>query len=195
MSAHEGRVMARGKLSADDLIKNFHLLRSHPVKYLALAQEFVRQNPNDPGAYFSRHWGWAELGRMDRALADLDRALSLEQHPVTYGARAMVLRAIGRHRDAIDDFNRAEALATDRSKVDFDRLFRADCHARLGDEKAALADCALLRDDHWTPGVFGAPKGNKQEVIAEIRRRAAAGRRAAQKRGEGPFRLVAKSED
>ncbi len=34
----------------------------------------------------------------------------------------------------------------------------------------SLADCATLRDDHWTPGVCGAPAGNKDEVTEEIRR-------------------------
>ena len=55
----------------------------------------------------------------------------------------------------------------------------ADCHARLGNLEAALADCAALRDDHWTPGVFGAPAGTKAEVTAEIRRLALALRRGS----------------
>lgn len=58
----------------------------------------------------------------------------------------------------------------------FGPLFRADCHARLGDEAAALADCETMPDDHWTPGLFGTPVGTKQEVAAELRRRAAAAR-------------------
>ena len=50
-------------------------------------------------------------------------------------------------------------------------------HARLGDEEAALADCAKLLDEHWTPGIFDTPRGDKQEVTARIRVLAAAARR------------------
>lgn len=56
-------------------------------------------------------------------------------------------------------------------------LFRADCYARLGDEASALADCAFLKDDHFLPyGLFGTARGSKQDVIEEIRRRAALAR-------------------
>src|SRR5579883_1938939 len=59
-------------------------------------------------------------------------------------------------------------------------LYRADCHARLGDEAAALAYCARLPDDFWTPGVYDAPAGSKAEIADELRRI------AAKARGRGP---------
>jgi hypothetical protein len=55
-------------------------------------------------------------------------------------------------------------------------LYQADCHSRLGNKPAALAACARLADDHWTPGLVGAPAGSKAEVIAEVQRRLADGR-------------------
>ena len=42
----------------------------------------------------------------------------------------------------------------------------------LGLLKEALADCAFIEEDHWTPGMMGLPAGNKQEFIEEIKRRA-----------------------
>ena len=51
----------------------------------------------------------------------------------------------------------------------FGFLFRADCYARLGEVDKALADCAMLRDDHWTPGPSALPKGTKSDVIARIK--------------------------
>jgi hypothetical protein len=53
-------------------------------------------------------------------------------------------------------------------------------HARLGNEVAALACCAQLPDDFWTPGFEGAPGGGKAEIADELRRRAAQARRERQ---------------
>jgi hypothetical protein len=47
----------------------------------------------------------------------------------------------------------------------------------VGDEASALDCCARLPDNHWTPGLDGAPAGNKAEVAAELRRIAAEARR------------------
>ena len=165
------------KLTHDDLLQQFHLLRSEPQKYLELIEEFIQRNPSDPNGYFRRHNAWDRLGRKDRALDDLNKSLTLEQHPITLKARGILLRGLGRYREALRDFDRVEALDPDLFVDSWCPLFRADCHAQLGNEEAALTDCARLTDDHWTPGLFGAPAGNKQEVIAEIRRRAAAARR------------------
>ena len=172
--------MGAKKLTRDDFTAQFGLLRSEPEKYLALADEFIRQNPDDPHGYFTRHWAWERLGRMDLALADLNHSLRLEPHHVTFRARGLVHRALGRYQEAIDDLNKSQAIDPQSWAGNFSALFRADCHARLGDLEAALADCAALRDDHWTPGVFGAPAGTKGEVTAEIRRVALAVRRGAQ---------------
>jgi hypothetical protein len=51
---------------------------------------------------------------------------------------------------------------------------RADTLARLGRLDEALADAALLPEDHWMPAHDGLPGGDKRQFIAEIRRRAAA---------------------
>jgi hypothetical protein len=52
----------------------------------------------------------------------------------------------------------------------FGLLFQADAHARLGNEAAALAYCARLPDDFWTPGIEGAPGGKKAQIAEELRR-------------------------
>jgi tetratricopeptide (TPR) repeat protein len=98
--------------NSDHLIDYFHLLRSDTPRFLELCNEAIRQNPNDAPAYFTRHSAWSRLGRSDLALADLDRDIALSNPPsaTTYQSRALVLRDLGRYREAIDDFNRAEAL-------------------------------------------------------------------------------------
>lgn len=158
------------KMNWDDVEERFKLLRADPEKYLALAQEIVRTDPDNAQGYYCRYQAYDRLGNSELALADLNRVLTLQPHSVVYDARARVLCALGRYRDALDDYNRAEALDPEGWRGAFGHLFRADCHARLGNEKAALEDCAILGDDHWTPGPYGAPAGNKHEVAYELRR-------------------------
>jgi hypothetical protein len=57
-------------------------------------------------------------------------------------------------------------------------LVQADCHARLGNEAAALACCARLHDDFWTGSIEGAPGGSKAEIAEKLRLIAADARRA-----------------
>jgi hypothetical protein len=64
-----------------------------------------------------------------------------------------------------------------KKDIVFGLLYQADCHARLGDEDKALSCCAQLPDDFWTPGLNGAPGGNKTDIADKLRRTAAAARR------------------
>lgn len=164
------------ELSQEEIDRQFQLWRTDPQKFWEVTNRRVEEHPDSPSAYFGRHQAWARLGRLDLALADLDKSLSLEDHSVTHDARGKTLRGLGRYREAIDAYNRSEQLDPIEWRGGFGPLFRADCHARLGNEAAALADCATLPDDHWTPGMFSLPAGNKQEVAAELRRRAATAR-------------------
>lgn len=161
-----------------DIREQHELLRSDPRKYLALADELVRQNPSDSRAYWDRYMAWHKLGRKDLALKDLNKSLELKHSHVKLHARGELLHALERYPEAIKDFDEAEALDPEFWIGSFGPLYRADCHARLGNEEAALADCARLPEKHWTPGLDGTPKGDKQQVIAEIQRRAAAAKRS-----------------
>jgi tetratricopeptide (TPR) repeat protein len=167
------------EITHDDIDRQFHLLRTDPVKFLALTNKLVDQHPDDANAYFSRHSAWSHLDRPDLALADLDKSLALEDHYVTHRVRGGLLHGMGRHEEAIVSLDRSEQMEPERWLEAFGPLIRADCYANLGNEAAALADCATLPDDHWTPGLKGLPAGNKREVAAELRRRAAAARGVA----------------
>lgn len=165
------------KVSRADLLKHFGMLRSDPRGSLKLHDAFVAQHPSDPHGYYARHQVWVRLGRRDLALDDLNKAIAIEPNATRFEDRGTLLRDLGLYRQAIEDFNRAQALEPDEWKHSLAPLLRADCHARLGNEEAALADCASLRDDYSTPGLFGFPPGDKQAVTAEIRRRVAAARK------------------
>ena len=91
----------------------------------------------------------------------------------------MVHRALGDHVDALADLNTAHDMDREEWLHSFGPHLRADTLARLGRAEEALADAALLPDDHWMPAHDGLPGGDKQQFIAEIARRAAGANEAA----------------
>jgi tetratricopeptide (TPR) repeat protein len=169
--------------TADELLALHKLLRSDPQKYLRIVSQWIAEDPNDSGAYFSRHFVWTSIGEPQRALEDLNKVIELKLNPspIAFMARAHVYRHLGQYEKAIEDFNRGEAIDPKEWRDGaFGPFFQADTHARLGNEAAALACCARLPDDFWTPGFKGAPGGGKAEIADELRRRAAQARRKRQ---------------
>jgi tetratricopeptide (TPR) repeat protein len=164
-------------------VLDFHkVLRSDPQHYLSIVNQWIQSNPNNPQAYFDRHFAWMKIGEPVRALEDLNKVVELSAEPVAFHFRGEVYRHLGEYHKALSDFDRAEALnPTQWDEAGFGLLYQADCHARLGDEASALAHCARLPDDFWTPGVNGAPSGDKSQVSEQLRRIAA----DAQRRREG----------
>ena len=162
------------RLTRDDLTTQHWMMRSDPQASLEMHNAFIKQHPADPHGYYARHQVLMVLGHKERALEDLNKAISIEPNATRLEDRGAVLRELGRHREALEDFNKAEALDPEGWKHSFGPLLRADCHAHLGNAEAAVADCAVLHDEYAVPGVFGFPPGGKQMLMAEIRRRAAA---------------------
>jgi tetratricopeptide (TPR) repeat protein len=181
--AEEQSNMTKRSPTASDLLDNYDLLDSDPHKFLQMANAVVSSNPQDRHGYLGRHRVWDALGRRDLALADLDKALSLKDSHMTRQSRAELLRRLGRHPEAIDEFNRAESMSPELWPTGFGPLFRAHSHAILGNLQAALADCATLPDDHWTPDLDGAPGGTKPEIADKLRRLAIAVQQGQAARG------------
>lgn len=169
------------ELTQEEIDREFRLYRTDPKMFWELTNKRVKLHPDSAKAYFGRHQAWKRLGRLDLALGDLDKSLALENHFVAQRAKGGILHAMGRYPEAIVCLDRCEQMEPNEWPGALGPLIRADCHARLGDEAAALADCDALPDDHWTPGMFSLPAGNKREVAAELSHRAAAAR--AQQRG------------
>jgi tetratricopeptide (TPR) repeat protein len=175
--------MSQDKSELDQAREEFGLLRSDPQKFLQLTNEEIRQNPNSPSAYLSRNWAWERLGRRDLALADLAKAISIEDQGATRYVRGVLLGKMRHYQEAIHDFDRSQALDPEMWPATPGPIHRALCHASLGNVNAALADCASLPEHHWMPSFDGAPGGNKQEVTDEIRRLATSVRDACRQRG------------
>jgi tetratricopeptide (TPR) repeat protein len=156
-----------------DLEEAHRLLRHHPGRALAIYDAHLKAHPDDPFGLLCRHQAWDALGEHQKSLADINRAIELRPDFVGYSSRGMLLRKMGDHEAAIKDFTRSREVDPKTWKESFDPHFRADSLARLGRLEEALADCAFISDNHWMPGVLGLPRGNKDEFIAEIKRRAA----------------------
>jgi tetratricopeptide (TPR) repeat protein len=119
-----------------------------------------------------------KVGEPHRALEDLNKAIELDPEPVAFRSRGEVYRQLGEYEKALADFSRGEALDPKQWENDaFGVYYQADVHARLGDDTTALACCARLPEDFWTPGIHGAPAGGKAEVAETLRRVAAEARR------------------
>lgn len=165
----------------EELRQLHDLLRSDPQSYLRITNGWLQQDPNDADAYFDRHFVWTPLGQPRRALDDINRVVELAPSQSAFMSRGEVYRHLGEYENAVRDFGRAEAMDPDEWQLqEFGPFFQADCHARLGDEAAALACCAKLSDDFWTPGLFGAPPGDKAQIAEQLRQIAARARAARQ---------------
>ena len=165
--------------NAEDVLKLHNILRSDPQRYMRIVNNWLLQNPNNVHAYFDRHFAQMNLGEPRLALEDMNRVVELAASPGAFLARGDVYRHLGEYDRALEDYNRGEAMDPSGWNDDaFGVLFQADCHARLGDEEKALAHCASLPDDFWTPGLKGAPAGDKARIADELRRMASGAQRA-----------------
>ncbi len=165
--------------TADEVRVLHDIRRTDPQRYLSIVDGWLNENPNNHHAYFDRHFAWLNLGEPHRALDDMNKVMELNPDPFAYFSRGAVYRHLGEYERALEDFAESErGIADEWQDLGFGLLFQADCHARLGDEQSALTCCARLPDDFWTPGMDGAPAGDKTAIAETLRQTAAEARRA-----------------
>jgi tetratricopeptide (TPR) repeat protein len=165
--------------TAEEVLALHKILRADPQRYLRIVSGWIEENPGNFHAYFERHFGWMRIGEPHRALEDLNEVVRLDHRPTALQARGQVYRHLGQYERALEDFHAAEALDPAQWEEDaFSLLYEADVHARLGDEDKALACCARLPDDFWTPGLHDAPAGDKAAIAGRLRLIAGEARRA-----------------
>jgi tetratricopeptide (TPR) repeat protein len=150
-------------------------MSADPWRCLEITNRWIADDPSSATAYFSRHQVWMSLNQPEHALADLNTSIELEPKQTSIWSRGDVFRHIGDYAQARNDYARAEAIdPANWERHAFPLIYQADVHARLGDEASALACCARLPEDFWTPGHNGLPPGGKIEIADELSRRAAA---------------------
>jgi len=158
----------------EEVLALHKILRTDPQRYIHIVSGWIENNPRNAHAFFDRHMGWMKTGQPHRALEDLNRVIELDPEPVAFRSRGEVYRHLGQYEKALIDFNYGESIDPKQWEDDvFGLYYQADVHARLGNEAAALACCARLPDDFWTPGIHGAPAGGKAEIADKLRRMAA----------------------
>jgi tetratricopeptide (TPR) repeat protein len=171
----------------DEVWDLHQILRKDPQHYLRIVDDWIHENPRNSHAYYDRHLGWMKIGESLRALDDINKAIEFATPPraSSFAARGDVLRHIGEYEAALQDYRQSDALDPESYCEGFTMLNEADCHARLGDEAAALKCCARLPDDFWTPGPNDAPPGDKAAIAARLKVIAAEAR-IASNRSEAP---------
>jgi tetratricopeptide (TPR) repeat protein len=163
----------------EEVLALHKILRADPQRYLQIVNEWIQENPENGHAFYDRHQAWMRIGEPLRALQDLNRAIELRPDPTALQARGNVYRHLGQYEKALEDYRAAETMDPAQWGEDaFGVLFEADAHARLGDEEKALACCARLPEDFWTPGLRDAPAGDKSAVAERLKVIAAEARRA-----------------
>jgi tetratricopeptide (TPR) repeat protein len=161
--------------SPEDVFALHDLRRSNLQGYMEIMNEWLREDPQNFHAYFDRHYAWNDMGEPRRALDDLTKAIQLApKNQAVFCARGRIYRQLNEHENALADFCHGEAInPKEWGDQVITLLYQADSHARVGDETSALACCARLPNDFWTPGLDGAPSGGKTEIAVELRRIAA----------------------
>jgi tetratricopeptide (TPR) repeat protein len=160
-------------------LKALHdILRREPGRYLDIVNAWIKEDPKDTSAYYSRHFAWMHLGQPLLAIKDLDKVIESDGDQMDFMSRGQVYRILGFHKKALEDFARGEALnPEDWDGHQVGLLYQADSYAKLGDETSALTYCSRLGDDFWTPGLDGAPAGNKAEIAEQLKQIAGDARR------------------
>jgi tetratricopeptide (TPR) repeat protein len=153
----------------EEVLELHKILRKDPQRYLQIANEWIRENPKSSHAYYGRHQAWMKIGEPHRALDDLHKAIELAPRQAAFEARGDVYRHLGEYERALEDYQTGEEIDSAMWAGGYGLLFQADCHARLGDEAAALACCARMPDDFWTPGIDDTPAGDKAAVAHRLR--------------------------
>jgi tetratricopeptide (TPR) repeat protein len=157
-----------------DLDEATRCVTSDPERSLGICDNFLQVNPDDRRGLFCRFQAWDALCEYENALSDINRVIEKSPDFASYFSRGMFLHKFGHYERAVADLTKARELDVDGLARSTIALYRADSLARLGRLDDALADGALVADDHWMPALCGIPEGNKQDFIAELRRRAEA---------------------
>lgn len=168
------------KPDTDEELRDFcKLLIKNPQRCLAIVEQWLADDPQDVSALYDRHSVWLELGEPQKALADLDTVIARDpNNPWNFLSRGNLHRRTGDFAQALQDYDRGEAMDPEEWQSHAIGLFfQADCHARVGNESAALSYCSRLPDDFWTPGLFGAPHGGPDEIADQLKEIAYTARR------------------
>jgi tetratricopeptide (TPR) repeat protein len=173
-SGSEQEPTGAGMSGAFEMSDEAHRLSGagNDVEALALCDKIIA---NWPHAYVGHHRKahvLDKMGEKDLALKSARRVIELlPEDAFPYFSRARMLMTRERYREAIDDFDKAEARdQKDHWFGPMIPLLRAECNLKLGNLAASEADCAKVPDDFVYPGFRGLMSGSKHHVLHDVRR-------------------------
>jgi tetratricopeptide (TPR) repeat protein len=110
---------------------------------IALNTEQINNHPEDAGAYNGRAWELLQIGRLEEAIRDANRAIELDdKNSYSFGTRATAYALSGDWVFALRDFDRS--LALESSAVDF--FLRSRVRHLMGDDVGAAEDVARAKE-------------------------------------------------
>jgi tetratricopeptide (TPR) repeat protein len=123
----------------------------------------IALNPQDAAAKFNRALVATLLGRLEAAEADLDDSLSLEETPAAHNNRGSVRAQQGKHREAIDDYDRALALDPTDNAARYNRSYSL---LMLDELDAARSDIdVVLSDSPNLPVEIGEAQERRRQIL------------------------------
>ncbi len=166
-------------MSKEERLEYLRLLETDPDQFLRIAEETIRNYPEDWQGYDDCAAYYTQIEQYDDALRYLDKALELEPDRLKIKfERGTVLMEAERYREALETFDACEP-ATREYFRDSMTACRATCHAYLGNLEAGLAECAKLPDGYNMPCLYGEFDGTKAEIIEAVRSVSTTTRKAA----------------
>jgi tetratricopeptide (TPR) repeat protein len=114
---------------------------------IADANRALAIDPKQARAYNLRGTAIRSMGDPEKALPDFNRAVDSDPSLANFFQRAATLQILNRHRDAIDDLDRAIEISPDQPHAYF---ARARSRIAVGDEQGAREDYRVGRKiDGW----------------------------------------------
>jgi tetratricopeptide (TPR) repeat protein len=111
---------------------------------IAQESEYIRRNPADVGAYYSRAGAYEELGNYEKAIEDYSEVIRLDpQDDIAYIARGCVYAKLGNYEKAIEDYDKAVSLALNFSYAykDGEKVMVDDSGSEFDLSRAKISDC------------------------------------------------------
>jgi tetratricopeptide (TPR) repeat protein len=110
---------------------------------IALNTEQIKNHPEDAKAYNGRAWELLQMGRLEEAIRDANRAIELDdKDPHSFGTRATAYALSGDGVLALRDFDRSLALGS--SAANF--FLRSRVRHLMGDDVGAAEDVARAKE-------------------------------------------------
>ncbi len=101
-------------------------------------------------AFNNMAWSYAQIGQLDKALEQADRAVAVENPiPQFFGTRGFILKNIGKLEESLESYNKALAEHDTLDEIGMDpslaatHYWRAQVHEKLGNQEAAGRDLEI----------------------------------------------------